>query len=307
MAITTEEWIKKAQLKFPNLDFSNTVYSGKMNNITVYCPTHGQFTTKANTLMNSKYGCRECGKEHQIQNKKLSNEEILKRLENSYGSKYDYSKVKYTGAKNKITLICPKHGEFQIRPDCIGDKCMKCEAEERSKRYMLSQEQFECKIKDLSSNIIINSEYKGCNNNIKCKCSICGYEWETKAAHLLEGSNCPKCHLYKGEQKISKYLDINNIKYIIQYKIEKPFENREFILIDFYLPDYNTFIEYNGKQHYIPIKYFGGEIQYKDQIQRDKNLRNYCKENNINLLEIHYDQNVEEKLDEYFSKQELIK
>jgi len=89
--------------------------------------------------MNSKYGCRECGKEHQIQNKKLSNEEILKRLENSYGNKYDYSKVKYTGAKNKITLICPKHGEFQIRPDCIGDKCMKCEAEERSKRYMLSQ------------------------------------------------------------------------------------------------------------------------------------------------------------------------
>lgn len=168
---------------------------------------------------------------------------------------------------------------------------------------MLSQKQFECKVKDLSSNIIINSEYRGCNNNIKCKCSICGYEWETKASHLLEGSNCPKCHLYKGEQKISKYLDINNIKYIIQYKIEKPFENREFILIDFYLPDYNTFIEYNGKQHYIPVKYFGGEIQYKDQIQRDKNLRNYCKENNIDLLEIRYDQNVEEKLDEYFSKQ----
>ena len=43
-----------------------------MNNVTVVCPIHGKFNTKANTLMNSKYGCRECGKEHQIQNKKLS-------------------------------------------------------------------------------------------------------------------------------------------------------------------------------------------------------------------------------------------
>lgn len=172
---------------------------------------------------------------------------------------------------------------------------------------MFSQEQFENKIKNISPNIIINSEYKGSNNSIKCKCSICGHEWEPKAENLLKGSNCPKCHLYKGEQQISKYLDINNIKYIIQYKIEKPFESREFILIDFYLPDYNLFIEYNGKQHYVPIEYFGGEIQYKNQIQRDENLRDYCKENNINLLEIHYDENIEEKLDEYFRKQELIK
>ena len=32
------------------------------------------------------------------------------------------------------------------------------------------------------------------------------------------------------------------------------------ILVDFYLPDYNLFIEYNGIQHYIPIEYFGGKI-----------------------------------------------
>jgi very-short-patch-repair endonuclease len=30
-------------------------------------------------------------------------------------------------------------------------------------------------------------------------------------------------------------------------------------LIDFYLPDYNICIEYNGAQHYKPVKYWGGE------------------------------------------------
>ena len=32
--------------------------------------------------------------------------------------------------------------------------------------------------------------------------------------------------------------------------------------IDFYLPDYNCFIEYNGRQHYMSVDKFGGEIQF---------------------------------------------
>ena len=35
--------------------------------------------------------------------------------------------------------------------------------------------------------------------------------------------------------------------------------------IDFYLPDYNIFIEYNGEQHYVPIEHFGGELQFSEQ------------------------------------------
>ena len=49
-------------------------------------------------------------------------------------------------------------------------------------------------------------------------------------------------------------------------------------------------------QHYIPIKHFGGELKFYEQIQRDDYVRNYCKENNIKLIEIKYNDNVASKL-----------
>lgn len=45
-----------------------------------------------------------------------------------HNNKYDYSKVNYTGSKNKITIICSEHGEFEQRPNehVRGRGCRKC-------------------------------------------------------------------------------------------------------------------------------------------------------------------------------------
>jgi len=61
---------------------------------------------------------------------------------------------------------------------------------------------------------------------------------------------------------------------------------------DFYLPDYNTCIEFNGKQHYEPIKYFGGIDYFKLINERDKIKSKYCNENNIRLIIIKYNENI---------------
>ena len=50
-------------------------------------------------------------------------------------------------------------------------------------------------------------------------------------------------------------------------------------------------------QHYIPIKYFGGELKFKNQQQRDVYVKQYCAQNNIKLIEIKYNENVGEVLD----------
>lgn len=53
----------------------------------------------------------------------------------------------------------------------------------------------------------------------------------------------------------------------------------------------NLIIEYNGGQHYKPVC-FGGcslddaKINFEYQQIRDQQMREYCVENNINLLEI---------------------
>ena len=64
--------------------------------------------------------------------RKLTTEEFIQRAKEVHGDKYDYSKSQYINAKTKITIICPKHGEFLQSADCHlnkGQGCPKCKAE----------------------------------------------------------------------------------------------------------------------------------------------------------------------------------
>ena len=74
---------------------------------------------------------------------------------------------------------------------------------------------------------------------------------------------------------------------------------------DFYLPDYNACIEYDGQQHFEPIDFFGGEEKFKKTIQRDEIKTNYCLVNNIRLLRIRYDENVIEALEMFFGETKI--
>ena len=87
----------------------------------------------------------------------------------------------------------------------------------------------------------------------------------------------------------------NNIKFIQQHKFDDC-KNIKPLPFDFYLPDYNTCIEFNGKQHYEPIKYFGGRVVYDKLIKRDKIKMEYCNKNNIPLLIIKYNDNILKRL-----------
>lgn len=75
------------------------------------------------------------------------------------------------------------------------------------------------------------------------------------------------------------------------------------IIVDFFIEfkDKKYIIEYNGVQHYQYTSCFHeNEDAFKQQLHRDAELRKYCLENNIYLLEIKYDnKNIEETLDNF--------
>lgn len=75
-------------------------------------------------------------------------------------------------------------------------------------------------------------------------------------------------------------LDENNIQYIWQYKPEwlKPKS------IDFYIPLLKVAIECQGEQHYRPIKFYGGDIKYKKQVENDLTKAQKCINNEVNLI-----------------------
>ena len=209
--------------------------------------------------------------------------------------KYDYSKVNYINTKHKINIICPIHGESLQYPNnhINGCGCPKCARENSAKKHKMTTEQFIEKAREIHGNKYDYSKtIYGKNNrdSVEIICPIHGSFWQTPVHHINNKCGCPKCNRSHGETFLADYFDNNNIKYEENFIVSVPIEIRPtgIIKIDFYLPEYNTFVEYNGKQHYIMQKGFGGQLKFDKQVIRDEYLRKYCKENNINLIEIPY-------------------
>ena len=121
-------------------------------------------------------------------------------------------------------------------------------------------------------------------------CPDCGYKWNSALYAISNGGWCPQCNSSKGEKEITKWLRLNNIEFIAQ----KTFDGLVGLgggnlSYDFYLPEYNLLIEYQGKQHEEFIKYFYmTECDFNKQQEHDRRKREYAKKNNIELLEIWY-------------------
>ncbi len=143
---------------------------------------------------------------------------------------------------------------------------------------------------DYNKNININPyKISACSSkNVYWKCSKCSNNWITKIYNrTINGSNCPFCSIIskesKGENIIKNILDKMNIIYEQQKIIEGTR-----LRFDFYLSDYNLAIEFDGRQHFEYVDFFGGEKQFEKQKINDERKNEYCSKNKIILLRIHY-------------------
>lgn len=237
--------------------------------------------------------------------KKLSTEQWINLAKEVHGEKYDYTPTMYSTAKTKLKIICPIHGEQEMLPHhhIKGYGCGKCGREQIniSNGKKLSQEQFLEKVSNLKGLDFSNSIYKNKRSNIIVKCLIHG-EYTTKAEVLLKGCGCPKCKSSKGEDKIELWLLSNNISYQQQKKFEgcKYVKSLQF---DFFLPEFNICIEYDGEQHFRPIEFFGGIESFKNLVLKDELKNLYCQENNLSLLRISYKDNIIETLEKNIKRE----
>ena len=100
-------------------------------------------------------------------------------------------------------------------------------------------------------------------------------------------------------------MESNKINYIFQKKFEDC-RNINVLSFDFYLQDLNICIEYNGRQHYESVEYFGGIKNLEKQRIRDNIKMDYCISNKIKLLVIKYDEDITSILDSFFNKKRLL-
>lgn len=240
------------------------------------------FATPAN-IFSSTAGCPKCA--GQI---KLSNEIIDERTEGRTIKRI--GNFKKTD-KIKIKWKCLIDGYvWKTAPNQIlrGRGCPKC-----SNHIELTNMDVDRRL--MGRNIKRIGIYKGVRSKIKFKCLICDNVWKARPGLILNsGHGCPSCAIGKSERNIKKLI-CKYIKYDC-FEFHKTFRfNNKKYYPDFYLEIGNkrVIIEYNGEQHYKPVR-FNGISQYranncfKKQKIRDRQLRNYCKKNNIYLLEIPY-------------------
>ena len=309
-ASNTDEFILKAKQKHGNLyDYEKVKYANAKTKVCVTCREHGDFYVTPNNHLRGK-GCPVCGRKKIATLHKYSREEWIKLAENKHGAKYDYSLVTYKGSNKKVKIICPVHGEFWQSPTnhLSGDGCPKC-----GKVYRPTGSEWIKRASEIHGNKYDYSKVDYINNSTKI-CIIChekdadgkehGEFWQTPANHI-NGQGCPICKESHGENIVRYLLKKENIEFIREktfpWLVNK--ENGRNLYYDFYLPEMNVAIEYQGEPHYVPIKHFGGENGFKKRVFNDNLKKMLSKENNIGILYIDY----QEKINEIENKIKSIK
>lgn len=235
--------------------------------------------------------------------RKKTNNEFVQELKNKNPNILPLEE--YIKSDQKIKCKCLIDDcEWESTPNNLlsGHGCPKCKSTKIKNSLSSNTEEFIRKAIIIHNNKYDYSKVDYVTNETPV-CIVCpkhGEFWQKPHLHL-SGRGCYKCNQSKGELDIIKYLNSKNIKFEQQKQIKVPTNIRKSgnIFVDFYISELNIIIEYNGIQHYIPQKHFGGELKFNKQIERDNWLKDYCSSNKITFIEIPYDCDVNSVLKQY--------
>ena len=217
--VTTEDFIKRArEVHGDKYDYSKTVYVAAIKNITIICPTHGEFQQRPANHLTGR-GCHECGG-----NKPLTVAKFIARANAKHGYRYDYSQVKFNNVEDKAVIVCPEHGPFEQRvmTHLKGFNCPKCGRKSVSAKMAHTLERFLQDAKKAHGEKYDYSEvvYKKALSKVKIICPEHGAFFQKPANHI-RGIACSKCsdliaadkRRLSTEQFIARAREVHGQKY----------------------------------------------------------------------------------------------
>jgi hypothetical protein len=284
---TTEGFISEAKLLWKDkYDYSLTDYKGALKKVKII---YKGIIFEQTAVTHLQGQCCE---------RTLSQENFILKSKEKYGEKYDYSLVKFKHGNSAVLigyngifyLQRPYHHLSGYQPEN-----RKLATRKTTRTFILEAQ----KVHDYRYSYD-KTEYVTNQVKVIITCPIHG-DFEQRPLSHVQGNGCTNCNESRGEKAIAKYLDKNNISYYRQHKFSDC-RNVFELPFDFYIPALRTAIEFDGKQHYEPIGYFGGlqtfeKLQINDRIKSD-----YCEDNYIDLVRVKYTQldNIEDYLTEVF-------
>lgn len=278
--------IVKEEFDQRGYELISTKYINNSSKLQYICPKHrekGILTITFANFTNGR-GCPYCAHRIKKTQEEYEQELMLKKPTIKCVDKYINLKTKI---RHKC-LVCGN--EWLVKPDLmINNKngCPYC-----GKRVKLTQAAFIKKVADINPYIEVLGEYIDHKTKIQFACKKCKHHWYANPNNILNGKGCPNCKSSKGELEIIRHLDANGIEYIREYS----FADCKYIHtlpFDFYLPNFNICIEYDGLQHFEPCTFGGISVQQAtDNLEithtKDNIKTTYCRDNNIKLIRIPY-------------------
>ena len=192
----TSDFIKRAKSIHGNkYDYSKAEYKGVFDKVCIICPDHGDFWQSAHNHLNGN-GCPQCCKIRAASLRRKTNQDFIEQARKVHGDKYDYSKVVYKSAKDKIVINCPIHGDFMQVPynHLNGAGCPVCQKEHAASLLRKSTDWFVQKAHEVHGDKYDYSKVKYVDANTKV-CIICkkhGEFWQLPGSHI-KGHGCIKC------------------------------------------------------------------------------------------------------------------
>lgn len=275
-------YIKKLTSKYNNSLTLITEYKGMKNDVSYHCNICGYIdTARADTLL--LYGCRNCN----LKNRTKTHKDFIKEMSCINPNIEILSE--YKTSRDKVCCRCKTCGyEWNSLPGNLTSHkqgCPSCKGVLKR-----THEEFVDKVFKSGKQITFLSEYQGIDNVIECRCDLCGHTWGTRAGKIInEDVGCPNCRRSKGEERIARYLDENNISYVAQKKFESLLGvGNGKLSYDFFIPSHNILIEFNGLQHEKEVEWFGGKERLETQREHDIRKKKYAEKNGYVLLVIRY-------------------
>lgn len=290
---THEQYVEEVKTINPNIEVLG-YYQGACVKILHRCLIDGyEWMVTPHNILRGK-GCPKCAN-----NARYTTETYIKAISEKNP---DIELIgEFKNVQTKTLHRCKIHNViWNAFPSNVlkGHKCRECQKEMLVKQNTKSKEQYILDLEEHESDIIVLGDYVNAHVKILHKCNKCGTEWYATPNDVLSGRRCPSCNQSIGERQVEHWLRAHHIKYELQKKFETCRYQKE-LPFDFYLPELNVCIEYQGEQHYRVVNFFGGEKGFIERQRNDNIKRKFCKDNDIRLLEIPFDKDVDEELSNF--------
>lgn len=147
---------------------------------------------------------------------RLNKNNFVKLARQIHGNKYDYGKTIYVKAKEKVVITCPKHGDFEQRPQDHILKacgCPKCKGEKITQVHSYTFQEF---LKLAKEKFGDKYDYSKANYEnyqktpITIVCPIHGEFQTIPRTHITSITGCPKC----GREKANESESSNTEEFI---------------------------------------------------------------------------------------------